>query len=153
VLQEGDQLAQRLEEDVDISAGLGEEIRPLFERQVIEAGAVVAKQGQNVVQGLMVPETLEDLAGVAALFEGLRPAVPDGLPAGGHDLGQDLAEASDVDLAAFEGGEGGEDLPVGAKGLVGYGDLAYPRLAKRGPSSSSQTTCPESPRREGKASP
>jgi hypothetical protein len=53
---------QDLNELVDVRAGLLYEINTLFEDQLIEAGAVVAKEHQSVVEGLIVLQVTETRA-------------------------------------------------------------------------------------------
>jgi hypothetical protein len=52
VFEESHELVQDLHELVDVSAGLRYEICVHFEDQVVETGAVAAKEHQSVVEGL-----------------------------------------------------------------------------------------------------
>jgi hypothetical protein len=62
VFEESHELVQDLHELVDVSAGLRYEICVHFEDQVVETGAVAAKEQQSVVEGLVVLQVTETRA-------------------------------------------------------------------------------------------
>jgi hypothetical protein len=62
VFEESHELVQDLHELVDVSAGLRYEICVHFEDQVIETGAVAAKEYQSIVEGLVVLQVTETRA-------------------------------------------------------------------------------------------
>jgi hypothetical protein len=62
VFEESHELVQDLHELVDVSAGLRYEICVHFEDQVVETGAVAAKEHQSVVEGLVVLQVTETRA-------------------------------------------------------------------------------------------
>ncbi len=61
-----------------------------------------------------------------------RPAVPHGLPAGGHEDGENLAQAPYFQRAALHGGHGGEDRLVGTQGFLGDHYLPVTPLGRAG---------------------
>jgi hypothetical protein len=62
VFEESHDLVHDLHELVDVSAGLRYEICVHFEDQVVETGAVAAKEHQSVVEGLVVLQVTETRA-------------------------------------------------------------------------------------------
>ena len=56
VLEEAHELAQRFEELVGVGAGVDHQVGPFLGRQVVEIGAMVAKDHQDVVEGLVVTD-------------------------------------------------------------------------------------------------
>ena len=62
MFEEGHKLAQRFEERVRVGAGVSPEVRPFFGWQIVEAGAMVAKEHQNVVKALVVLQVTETRA-------------------------------------------------------------------------------------------
>jgi hypothetical protein len=59
VLEEGHKLAQRFKELVGVGAGVDHQVSPFLAWQVVEAGLMVAKEHQDVVECLVVTQLVE----------------------------------------------------------------------------------------------